>query len=80
MFGPIVRVCKSINKRRMYGRSSSLLELSASGLNGFVQGNECVLRLVLDRELEIFLDLVLEGGYGAQCTDLLSSAKLESVA
>jgi hypothetical protein len=25
MFGPIVRVCKSINKRRMYGRSSEFL-------------------------------------------------------
>jgi hypothetical protein len=35
---------------------------------------------VLDRELALCLDLVLEGGSGAQCTDLLSGVKLDSVA
>jgi hypothetical protein len=48
MFGPIARVCKSTNKIRMYGRSRDIewsFEPSASGPNGFVQGNECLLRL-----------------------------------
>jgi hypothetical protein len=31
---------------------------------------------VLDRELALCLDLVLEGGSGAQCTDLLSMRSL----
>jgi hypothetical protein len=35
---------------------------------------------VLDRELALYLDLVLEGGSRAQCIDLLSGAKLDSVA
>jgi hypothetical protein len=35
---------------------------------------------VLDRELALCLDLVLEGGSGAQCADLMSGAKLDSVA
>jgi hypothetical protein len=35
---------------------------------------------VLDRELAMFLDLVLEGGSRAQCVDLLSYVKLGYVA
>jgi hypothetical protein len=35
---------------------------------------------VLDRELALGLDLVLEGGSGAQCMDLLFGLKLESMA
>jgi hypothetical protein len=35
---------------------------------------------VLDRELDMYPDLVLEGGFGAQYADLLSSAKLDPVA
>jgi hypothetical protein len=35
---------------------------------------------VLDRELDLCLDLVLEGGSGAQCVDLLSYEKLGYVA
>jgi hypothetical protein len=35
---------------------------------------------VLDREVALCLDLFLEGVSGAQCTDLLSSAKLNYVA
>jgi hypothetical protein len=32
---------------------------------------------MLDRELVSFLELVLEGGFGAQCVDLLSNGKIE---
>jgi hypothetical protein len=44
MFGPIVRVCKSINKEEC------MVEVEVVGakcthLNGFLQGNVCVLRL-----------------------------------
>jgi hypothetical protein len=35
---------------------------------------------VLDRELALCLDLVLEGGTGAQCIDLLLGVKLDFVA
>jgi hypothetical protein len=35
---------------------------------------------VLGRDLALCLDLVLEGGSGAQCANLLSIAKLDSVA
>jgi hypothetical protein len=35
---------------------------------------------VLDRDLYLCLDLVLEGGSGAQCAYILSSANLDSVA
>jgi hypothetical protein len=35
---------------------------------------------VLGRDLALCLDLVLKGGFGAQCVDLLSNAKLDSVA
>jgi hypothetical protein len=34
---------------------------------------------MLDRELALFLDLVLEGGSGDRCVDLLSYAKLGSM-
>ena len=34
---------------------------------------------VLDRELARCLDLVLEGGSDAQCADILSDVKLDSV-
>jgi hypothetical protein len=56
------------------------LELSASSSSGFLQGNECVLRFVLDRGMALCLDLVLEGGSGAQYADLLSDAKNDPVA
>jgi hypothetical protein len=35
---------------------------------------------VLDRELDWCLELVLEGGSGAQCTDIMFGVKLDSVA
>jgi hypothetical protein len=49
----------------MYGTSIQyLVELSASILSGFVPWNVC--------EKALCLDLVLEGGFGAQCIDLMS--------
>jgi hypothetical protein len=39
----------------------------------------CVKALCSIEKLALFLDLVLEGGSGAQCANLLSSAKLGSV-
>jgi hypothetical protein len=67
----------------MYGRREireSGKWLSASSFE-FLCATKCVCKaLCLIEKLALCLDLVLEGGSGAQCADLLSYAKLGSVA